>query len=93
MQAASRVINSVEINKAIRKEMKAGENVIARGRYKTKMGGAEVSIHPTSSLFGRNPPPKCVVYTELLVTKRTYIRGVTQIREEWLAEVPPKFFG
>lgn len=93
MQAASRVSNSVEINKAIRKEMRSGENVLARGRYKTKMGGAEVSIHPTSSLFGRNPPPKCVVYTELLVTKRTYIRGATQIREEWLAEVAPKFFG
>lgn len=82
MQAASRVSNSIEINKAIRKEMKAGENFVARGRYKTKIGGAEVSIHPTSSLFGRNPPPKCVVYTELLVTKRTYIRGATQIREE-----------
>lgn len=92
LQAASRVSNSVEINKTIRKEMKAGEHFIARGRYKTKMGGAEVSIHPTSSLFGRNPPPKCVVYTELLVTKRTYIRGATQIREEWLGEVAPKFF-
>lgn len=93
MQAASRVSNSVEINKALRKEMKAGENFVARGRYKTKIGGAEVSIHPTSSLFGRNPPPKCVVYTELLVTKRTYIRGATQIREEWLAEVAPNLFG
>lgn len=64
-----------------------------RGRYRTKVGGnIEVSIHPTSALFGRQPPPKCVVYTELLVTKKTYIRGVTQIREEWLTEVAPKFF-
>ncbi len=64
----------------------------SRGRYKTKMGGDEVSIHPTSTLFGRNPAPKSVVYTELLVTKKTYIRGVTQIREEWLVEVAPDFF-
>ena len=92
MQSATRVSNSVDINKTIRKEIKAGINSIGRGRYKTKLGGAEVSIHPTSSLFGRNPPPKCVVYTELLVTKRTYIRGATQIREEWLNEVAPKFF-
>jgi HrpA-like RNA helicase len=63
-----------------------------RGRYKTKVGGEEASIHPTSTLFGRNPPPKCVVYTELLVTKKTYLRGVTQIREEWLVEVAPDFF-
>mmetsp|Transcript_41532 Transcript_41532/g.99520 ORF Transcript_41532/g.99520 Transcript_41532/m.99520 type:complete len:1021 (+) Transcript_41532:86-3148(+) len=64
-----------------------------RGRYKTKITGDEVSIHPTSSLFMRNPAPKAVVYTELLVTKRTYIRGVTQIREEWLPEVAPHFYG
>ena len=92
LQSATRVSNSVDINKAIRKEMKAGANSVSRGRYKTKIGGAEVSIHPTSSLFGRNPPPKCVVYTELLATKRTYIRGATQIREEWLSEVAPRFF-
>ncbi|KAG7363864.1 ATP-dependent helicase HrpA [Nitzschia inconspicua] len=63
-----------------------------RGRYKTKFGGQEASIHPTSTLFGRNPAPKCVVYTELLVTKKTYLRTVTQIREEWLVEVAPDFF-
>ena len=63
-----------------------------RGRYKTKVGGREVSVHPTSTMFGRNPPPKCVVYTELLTTKKAYIRGVTQIREEWLLEVAPHLF-
>mmetsp|Transcript_16053 Transcript_16053/g.44453 ORF Transcript_16053/g.44453 Transcript_16053/m.44453 type:complete len:407 (-) Transcript_16053:1489-2709(-) len=65
----------------------------SRGRYKTKLGGKEVSVHPHSTMFGRNPAPKCVVYTELLFTKKTYIRGVTQIREEWLVEVAPQFYG
>lgn len=64
----------------------------SRGKYKTKIGSEMVSIHPTSTLFGRNPAPKSVVYTELLLTKKTYLRGVTQIREEWLAEVAPDFF-
>ena len=64
----------------------------SRGKYKTKIGSEVVSIHPTSTLFGRNPAPKSVVYTELLITKKTYLRGVTQIREEWLAEVAPDFF-
>lgn len=62
------------------------------GRYKTKVGKKDVFIHPTSSLFNRNPAPKCVVYTELLVTKKNYIKGVNQIREEWLEDVAPKFF-
>jgi len=93
LQAASRVTNAVEINKAIRKDMSSGaETSSLRGRYKTKIGGREVSIHPTSAIFGRNPPPKCIVYTELQVTKRAYIRGVTQVKEEWLGEVAPDFF-
>ena len=93
LQAASRLHNSVHINKAIREERKQnyysttalstsstttssslGTGLSSsRGKYKTKVGGHEVSIHPTSAMFGRNPPPKCVVYTELLVTKRAYI--------------------
>lgn len=87
LQSASRVPN---VNS---KERGSGDVMSSsRGRYKTKVGNTEVSIHPTSTMFGRNPAPKCVVYTELLVTKKTYIRGVTQVREEWLAEVAPKFF-
>ena len=71
---------------------KSGSLGPSRGRYKTKVGNEEASIHPTSTLFGRNPAPKCVVYTELLVTKKTYLRSVTQIKEEWLVEVAPDFF-
>jgi HrpA-like RNA helicase len=63
-----------------------------RGRYRTKLGNQVVSIHPTSSMFGRQPAPSCVVYTELITTTKTYIRGVTQIREEWLQEVAPAFY-
>ena len=92
LQSASRITNSNEINKANRKERKTGSASSIRGRYKTKIGGREVSIHPTSSVFGRNPPPKCVVYTELLETNRTYIRGVTQVKEDWLSQVAPNFF-
>ena len=87
LQSASRLPNVKEI-----KGRGAGSVVSTRGHYKTKVGNSEVSIHPTSALFARNPAPKCVVFTELLVTKKTYIRGVTQVREEWLAEVAPKFF-
>jgi HrpA-like RNA helicase len=87
LQSASRIPASKDI-----KDRGSGSVVSNRGKYKTKVGKTEVSIHPTSTMFGRNPAPKCVVYTELLETKRTYIRGVTQVREEWLAEVAPNFF-
>lgn len=70
----------------------AGPSGRSRGKYRTKVGNKSVSVHPSSALFGRNPPPKCVVYTELLVTKKTYIRGVTQVREEWLIEIAPNFY-
>ena len=88
LQSASRVHAPREVNGGGR----SGALQSGRGRYRTKVSNTDVSIHPTSTMFGRNPAPKCIVYTELLVTKKTYIRGVTQVREEWLAEVAPKFF-
>jgi HrpA-like RNA helicase len=88
LQAASRV----HAPKEVPGRGSSGSLMSSRGRYKTKVGSTEVSIHPTSTMFGRNPAPRCVVYTELLVTKKSYIRGVTQVREEWLCEVAPKFF-
>ena len=90
LQVASRIQATVEVKGNGRGNSGAIQS--SRGRYKTKIGGREVSIHPTSTMFGRNPAPKSVVYTELLTTKKTYIRGVTQIREEWLQEVAPHFF-
>jgi HrpA-like RNA helicase len=84
LQSATRITDDVSTG--------SGRLYSNRGRYRTKVGGELASIHPTSTLFGRNPAPKCVVYTELLVTKKTYLRSVTQIREEWLKEVAPDFF-
>jgi HrpA-like RNA helicase len=89
LQSASRV----KAESSIDGRGKSGDlQQFQRGRYRTTMGSETVSIHPTSTLFGRNPAPACIVYTELVVTKKTYIRGVTQIREEWLQEVAPRFF-
>ena len=90
LQVASRIkVDSDEHNK---NKGRSGLLVPTRGRYRTKIGNEEVSVHPTSTMFNRNPAPKCVVYTELVVTKKTYIRGVTQIREEWLQDVAPRFY-
>ena len=72
---------------------RAGIIPSSRGHYKTKIGGNIVSVHPTSFMFGRNPAPKCVVYSDLLYTTKMYVRGITQIREEWLSDVAPHIFG
>lgn len=87
LQAASREKAATEVNTKGR-----SGTLVSRGRYRTKLGRDMVSIHPTSVMFGRNPAPACVVYTELVTTKKTYIRGVTQIREEWLHEIAPSFY-
>lgn len=39
----------------------------------------EAQIHPSSSLWRRNPPAKCVVYTELLSTSRDVSLGVKKV--------------
>jgi len=95
LQSASRIVSNESMTghgDSKRNSGNSGRLGPSRGRYRTKIGGEVVSIHPTSTLFGRNPAPKSVVYTELLITKKTYLRGVTQIREEWLTEVAPNFF-
>lgn len=97
LQVASRIKTTTEMtdNNNRRHHGRSGDVLSQqqlRGRYRTKLGNQVVSIHPTSSMFGRQPAPSCVVYTELITTTKTYIRGVTQIREEWLQEVAPTFY-
>ncbi|TDH65178.1 hypothetical protein CCR75_005900 [Bremia lactucae] len=61
--------------------------------YKTMCGRSEiVKVHPSSSLFMRNPPPKWVVYNELVFTSKHYIRSVLVIEKAWLIEMAPTFF-
>ena len=85
LQVATRVPSLTQSQgKKLPQSSRAGIITSTRGHYKTKIGGNIVSIHPTSFMFGRNPAPKCFVYTDLLYTTKMYVRGVTQIREEWL---------
>ncbi|KAF0990878.1 hypothetical protein HZS_844, partial [Henneguya salminicola] len=58
--------------------------------YKTIKYNQSVSIHPTSSLFDFTP--KWVVYHELVLTTKEYMRSVSQIECEWLLEVAPHYY-
>ena len=51
-----------------------------------------MSIHPTSVLFGRSPLPECVVFNELVVTSRQYMRAVSACELAWLPDLAPQCY-
>ena len=62
------------------------------GSYHTAKRGATVHIHPSSSLFKTDPPPRWVVYHELVETSKEFMRQVITISPEWLLEVAPHYY-
>lgn len=58
--------------------------------FKTILDNHTVYLHPSSSLFGR--PPDWVVYHELVLTSKEYMRNTTSIDPKWLLDVAPNFF-
>ncbi|GAA5961157.1 hypothetical protein JCM21900_005883 [Sporobolomyces salmonicolor] len=60
--------------------------------YRTIKTNQTVNIHPSSSMFQHQPPPKLILWFELVMTSREYARQVMEIKPEWLIEVAPHFF-
>ncbi|VDO70559.1 unnamed protein product [Heligmosomoides polygyrus] len=58
--------------------------------YRTLVDGQNVFIHPSSALFQNQP--EWVVYHELVMTTKEYMREVTAIDPRWLVEYAPSFF-
>jgi len=58
--------------------------------YKTLADGQTVYIHPGSSLFQKNPD--MVIYHELIMTSKEYMREVMTIDPKWLVELAPNFY-
>jgi len=58
--------------------------------YKTLTEGQPVYIHPSSALFQKNP--EWVIYQELVLTTKEYMREVLMIEPKWLVEFAPKFY-
>ncbi|KAH9609473.1 hypothetical protein KSS87_006391 [Heliosperma pusillum] len=83
--------NFTKINKAIcagfffhaaRKDPQEG--------YRTLFENQPVYIHLSSALFQRQPD--WVIYHELVMTTKEYMREVTVIDPKWLIELAPSFF-
>lgn len=48
-----------------------------------------VAIHPSSTIDHR---PEWVLYHEFVLTKKNYIRTVTEIKGEWLFQIAANYF-
>ncbi|KAH9480275.1 Pre-mRNA-splicing factor ATP-dependent RNA helicase-like protein cdc28 [Psilocybe cubensis] len=60
--------------------------------YRTLKTNHTVYIHPSSSLFQHQPPVKALLYYELVMTTKSYMRQVMEIKPSWLLEVAPHYF-
>ncbi|XP_074578880.1 putative pre-mRNA-splicing factor ATP-dependent RNA helicase DEAH5, partial [Curcuma longa] len=58
--------------------------------YRTQVENQPVFIHPSSALFQRQPD--WVIYHELVMTTKEYMREVTVIDPKWLGELAPRFY-
>ena len=61
------------------------------GTYRTAVTKQVVYIHPSSVLFGKNPP--AVMYSEVVKTTKHYMRTVSEIQLPWLLDASPAYFG
>eukprot|EP00744_Colponema_vietnamica_P010097 GILI01014296.1.p1 GENE.GILI01014296.1~~GILI01014296.1.p1 ORF type:complete len:714 (+),score=57.78 GILI01014296.1:71-2143(+) len=79
----------------IRKALTSGYffQVAKRGNdntYVTMAERREVAMHPSSVLFSQSP--EYVVYHELYMTTREYMREVMRVDPRWLVELAPAFY-
>lgn len=80
---------------SIRKAVTAGffyhtARLQKNGSYKTVKNPQTVHIHPSSGLS--ELMPRWVVYHELVLTTKEYMRQVSEIRPEWLVELAPHYY-
>lgn len=61
-----------------------------QGGYRTLAGHQQVYIHPSSALFQQQP--EWVIYHEIVMTTKEYMREVTAIDPRWLVELAPRFY-
>lgn len=60
------------------------------GSYLTVKDRHRLFLHPTSVVFKH--PPEWVVFHEVMLTTKEYMRDVTAINPNWLAEIAPHFY-
>jgi HrpA-like RNA helicase len=94
LNAAKKVVLSTFIGKT--NKVPINSTGSAAAPYKSLVWGQGVHLHPSSVLFslpgGERKLPEYVVYAEVLVTTKEYMRCVTAIEEKWLTDGAPDLF-
>ncbi|KAL7424476.1 hypothetical protein Q5752_000160 [Cryptotrichosporon argae] len=62
------------------------------GGYRTTKNNHTVYVHPSSCLVGMQPPPRFILYYELVLTSKEYMRQCMPIEGSWLYELAPHYF-
>jgi len=62
----------------------------AQDGYKSVVEQQPVFVHPSSSLF--HAQPEWVLYHQLVLTSKEYMREALAIDPKWLPELAPRFF-
>lgn len=58
--------------------------------YRTLVENQPVYVHPSSAVFQQQPD--WVIYHELVLTTKEYMRECIQMDPKWLIELAPRFF-
>ncbi|OII76429.1 ATP-dependent RNA helicase DHX8 [Cryptosporidium andersoni] len=61
-------------------------------QYITELNKQTVSIHPSSSVQFMKNKPQWVIFSELIYTRKMYIRCISPINAKWLSELCPNWF-
>ena len=61
-------------------------------QYVNLLTGIPAHLHPSSALCGMGQTPEYVVYHELVLTSKEYMRAVTAVDPKWLAQLGPMFY-
>eukprot|EP00040_Diaphanoeca_grandis_P016307 m.84087 g.84087 ORF g.84087 m.84087 type:complete len:711 (-) comp25707_c0_seq2:27-2159(-) len=61
------------------------------GQYRTIRDQQVLAVHPSSVLYVEQHP-KHVIFGEVLLTTQKYMRDISAIEGEWLAELAPHFY-
>ncbi|KAM7267907.1 hypothetical protein ACFE04_010073 [Oxalis oulophora] len=62
------------------------------GGYRTTKHPEIVYIHPSSGLATVRVAPRWILYSELVLTRKEYMRQVTEIKKDWLVEIAPHYY-
>lgn len=94
------IVSSDDVNKdlMIRKAITAGffPNIARLSKtgdsYRTLKKNHAVHIHPSSVIYTVKPPPKLVLYHELVLTSKEFMRSCMLIEYKWLEELAPHYY-